>query len=150
MREAAPLREDVAKRLEGAFNDAAMSALPQRSFTPEEYLELEGKAEYKSQYVDGEIFAMAGAEPWHNDVVSSLVLALGTRFRGRPCKIYTGEMRLRVEGSNLYAYPDVMAVGGQRLFDASQKPRSPQGFHRPPRHRLASPASEPCGKIPRK
>ena len=42
-----------------------MSALPKRLFTQEEYLELELKADYRSQYVAGEIYAMAGAQPWH-------------------------------------------------------------------------------------
>ena len=53
----------VAKRSIAAFNKVAMRALPKRFFTPDEYLDLEVRAEYKSQYVGGEIFAMAGAQP---------------------------------------------------------------------------------------
>ena len=63
-----------------------MGALPKRFFTPEEYLVLEVAADYRSQYVDGEIFAMAGAQPWHIEIVDNLTIALRTRFRGRPCK----------------------------------------------------------------
>jgi Uma2 family endonuclease len=76
-----------------------MSALPKRFFTPEEYLALELPAEYKSQYVAGEIFAMAGAQPWHINVVDNLVIALGLRFRGRQCQVFSTDLRLRVKAS---------------------------------------------------
>ena len=65
----------------------AMSALPKRFFTPEEYLAFEVAADYRSQYVDGEIFAMAGAQPWHIEVVDNLTIALGTRLRGKAVQI---------------------------------------------------------------
>ncbi len=62
-----------------------MSALPKRFFTPEEYLELEVKAEYKSQYVAGEIFAMAGTGLVHNEVVLNILTGLRNQFRSRAC-----------------------------------------------------------------
>ena len=99
-----------------------MSALPKRFFTPEEYLALEVAANYRSQYVDGEIFAMAGAQPWHIDVTDNLTTALRTRFRGRPCKSYASEMRGRSVPGNLWTYPDVVALCGQPLFDTGTDP----------------------------
>lgn len=101
-----------------------MSALPERRFTPEEYLALEVQADYKSQYIAGEIFAMAGAEPWHVTVTGNLVAALILRFRGRACQVFFTDMRLRVEAGDLYTYPDVMALCGEPQFEASQRPRS--------------------------
>lgn len=68
------------------FNAPAMSALPKRFFTQEEYALLEEHAEYKSQYVGGEIFAMAGVQPWHDDIVRNLTVSLALRFRGRDRK----------------------------------------------------------------
>ena len=99
-----------------------MSALPKRFFTPDEYLDLEVKAEYKSQYVGGEIFAMAGAQPWHTEVTGNLVTALNVRFRGRPCKTYFADQRVQDKVGDLYTCPDVAALCGEPRFDKTRKP----------------------------
>ena len=99
-----------------------MSALPKRYFTPEEYVLLEDLAGYKSQYVAGEIYAMAGAEPEHIDIVRNLVVALAAQFAGRPCKTYFNDMRVRAEVGELYTYPDVIALCGAPRFDRSSRP----------------------------
>ena len=65
-----------------------MSALPKRTFTPEEYAMLEEKAAYKSQYVSGEIFAMSGVQPWHNRIAQNLSGMFYVRFRGKPCETF--------------------------------------------------------------
>lgn len=97
-----------------------MSALPKRLFTPEEYLELQYKAEYKSQYVAGEIFAMAGAQPAHDKITTNLIAALHSRFRGRSCDVFSSDMRVRA-ADDLYTYPDVTALCGEPKFDGSGK-----------------------------
>ena len=99
-----------------------MSALPKRFFTPEEYLALEVKAEYKSQYIDGEIYAMAGTQPAHNDIVWNIAGELRNQFRGRPCKAAIGDQRVRVEAGALYSYPDVAAWCGEARFDEVNPP----------------------------
>lgn len=99
-----------------------MSALPKRYFTPEEYLILENQAEYKSQYVAGEIYAMAGTEPEHIDIVTNIDFALKTLFGDRQCKSYTTDMRVRAEAGELYTYPDVAALCGEPRFDRSSRP----------------------------
>ncbi len=96
-----------------------MSALPKRLFTPEEYLELELKAEYKSQYVAGEIYAMAGAEPDHVSLATGIASLLYSRFQGRPCRVYSSDLRVRVNPGELWTYPDVAAVCGEPHFDRS-------------------------------
>ena len=101
-----------------------MSALPKRYFTPEEYLELELKADYKSQYVGGEIFAMAGAQPPHVVIESNLIAALHSRFRGRVCNVYTSNIRVRVEPGDLWTYPDVSALCGEPRFETASHPQS--------------------------
>ena len=100
-----------------------MSALPKRFFTPEEYLALEVKAEYKSQYYAGEIFAMAGVQPAHDLVTGNIFAALHTRFRGRPCRVFTADIRVRA-ADDLYSYPDVTALCGAPQF-AAVGPGSP-------------------------
>lgn len=99
-----------------------MTSLPKRYFTPKEYLTLESEAEYKSQYVAGEIFAMAGAQPAHIDIVDNLTTALRTRFRGRPCKSYSSEMRVQVEKGEMWTYPDIVALCGTPKFETSVNP----------------------------
>ena len=101
-----------------------MSALPKRRFTPEEYLELECKADYKSQYVAGEIFSMAGTQPVHNEVLGNIVAGLHGRFRGRPCRAYFQDVRLQVDAGEIYTYPDAMALCGEPKFDTSRKPHA--------------------------
>ncbi len=99
-----------------------MSALPKRYFTPEEYLILENQAAYKSQYVAGEIYAMAGAEPEHIDIVTNIDFALKSLFGDRPCKSYTTDLRVRAEAGELHTYPDVAALCGEPRFDRSSRP----------------------------
>ena len=99
-----------------------MRALPKRCFTPEEYLLLENQAAYKSQYVAGEIYAMAGAEPEHIDIVRNLTVALEAQFGDRPCKSYSTDMRVRAEAGEMYTYPDVVALCGEPRFDRSSRP----------------------------
>ncbi len=99
-----------------------MSALPKRYFTPEEYILLENQAAYKSQYVAGEIYAMAGAEPEHTKIVNNIDFALKTVFGDRPCESYTQDQRVKVAEAELYTYPDVVAFCGEGQYDRSSRP----------------------------
>ncbi len=99
-----------------------MSALPRRYFTPEEYLTLENRAEYRSQYISGEIYAMAGTEPEHNDIVTNIDFALKTLFGERPCKSHTSEVRVKAAEAEMYTYPDVAALCGEAQYDRSSRP----------------------------
>ena len=95
-----------------------MSTQPKAFLTPQEYLEIERKAEYKSEYYAGEMFAMAGAKERHNTIAINAIILIGQQFRGRPCHIYGSDMRVRVSQTGLYTYPDVSAVCGElRLED---------------------------------
>ncbi len=99
-----------------------MSAQPQIAYiTPSDYLSLERQAEYKSEYFDGEIFAMTGASEAHNQIVTNLTIEIGTQFKKRPCKVYANDMRVKVNPTGLYTYPDIVAVCEQRHFDDDQK-----------------------------
>jgi Uma2 family endonuclease len=95
-----------------------VSTQPKTFLTPEQYLEIERKAEYKSEYFRGEMFAMAGASRAHNLLVAHLLRDLGQQLRGKPCEIYPSDMRVRVSSTGLYTYPDVVAVCGEpKLLD---------------------------------
>ena len=93
-----------------------MSSLPVPRFTPEQYLHLERQAGYRSEYLSGEIFAMAGASEAHNLIVTNVVGELRSQLRGRPCRTYPSDMKVEVGPSGLFTYPDVSVVCGQPLF----------------------------------
>jgi len=93
-----------------------MSALPKPFVTPEQYLEIERKADYKSEYHSGQVFAMAGASREHNLLVGSIVRRLGNLLDGRPCETYPSDMRVLVSATGLYTYPDVSVACGEPEF----------------------------------
>jgi len=81
-----------------------------------EYLEGERLSEIKHEYYQGEIFAMAGVSERHNLIVMNVIGELRYQLKGKPCRPYPGDMRLKIEETGLYTYPDVMAVCGERQF----------------------------------
>jgi Uma2 family endonuclease len=96
-----------------------MSLRPKPYLSPEDYLALERSAEFKSEYFDGEIFAMVGASESHNLIVINTIRELSIQLKKRPCKVYANDMRVRVSPTGLFTYPDVMVVCGQAQFDDS-------------------------------
>ncbi len=93
-----------------------MSSQLEPRFTPEQYLELERDAAYKSEYLDGEIFAKAGASEAHNLIVANVVSELHAQFKGRPCRTYPSDMKVEVGSNRLFTYPDVSVVCGEPRF----------------------------------
>jgi Uma2 family endonuclease len=90
-----------------------MSTLPKTPVTEEQYLELDRAAEHKSEYYDGEMFAMAGAGMAHNQVVFNTSASLHQQLRGKPCQGFMADMRTRIGSARRYAYPDVSVVCGK-------------------------------------
>ena len=93
-----------------------MSAIPKTKLTPEEYLEMERKAEFKSEYFNGEVFAMAGARRNHNKVATNISGLVWQHLKGRNCESYSSDMRVFVPKAGLYTYPDVVVVCGEPKF----------------------------------
>jgi Uma2 family endonuclease len=93
-----------------------MSTLAKPFVTPEEYLELERKAEFKSEYHDGKIYAMSGVSRWHDWINSQLSGLIYQHLRGSQCGWFTANMRVLVEASGLYTYPDLSVVCGKAQF----------------------------------
>jgi Uma2 family endonuclease len=88
-----------------------MTAVPQTSLriSPEEYLEGEKSASVKHEYVDGAVYAMAGASRRHNLIAGNTFLALGNHLRGKPCVPFNSDMKVRLpaEWADAFYYPDV-------------------------------------------
>lgn len=93
-----------------------MASQPKPTHTPEEYLALEREAEFKSEYIDGYIVAMAGASEPHNLIVTNIVRELSIQLKGRDCRVYSNDMRVDLRERNLFAYPDVVVVCGEPQF----------------------------------
>jgi Uma2 family endonuclease len=95
-----------------------MSTQSKTFLTPEQYLEIERKAEYKSEYYAGEMFAMAGASLTHNRLATALIVDLGQQLRRGPCEVFGSDMRVAASATALYAYPDAsVCCGGPQLQD---------------------------------
>jgi Uma2 family endonuclease len=98
-------------------------AQPVHRFSVAEYYALEEAAEYRSEFFDGEIFAMAGGSARHSLVSANLLRELGNRLKGKPCSAYESNLRLKVEASGLRSYPDAGVYCGKLEFDVDD----PQG-----------------------
>ena len=89
----------------------------QTYITPQEYLALERKAAYKSEYLDGHIIAMSGASFKHSLIISNISGELHLQFKGRGCSVHTNDMRVRPNPRDSYFYPDVVVVCGEPQFE---------------------------------
>ncbi|MEH2254971.1 Uma2 family endonuclease [Nostoc sp.] len=93
-----------------------MQITQQRYYTPEEYLELEEVADYKSEYIDGQIIPMAGGTANHNRISLNLSAALNFAFRQQDYEVFMGDVRLWISQKRTYTYPDVMILAGEPEF----------------------------------
>jgi len=97
-------------------------------YSPEEYLELERKAETRHEYfdgviypLDGVIYAMAGESLSHSRICINLAGEVRAKLKGKNCEALSPNMKVRAEGKGMYAYPDLTIVCGQPIFHDKQK-----------------------------
>jgi Uma2 family endonuclease len=102
-----------------------MASLPKSErYSVEEYLALERKSEERHEYLDGEIYLMAGESPVHGTICTNLTVEIGSQLRGRPCQLWTKDSKVRSGPSpksvystkGLYSYPDLVIVCGEPQF----------------------------------
>jgi Uma2 family endonuclease len=93
-----------------------MQNLAIKYISPEEYLAMEETAAYKSEYYQGEIFAMAGASFNHIQIVSNVGSDLSRALRNTNCRAMMNELRVWVKTKDLFVYPDVTVVCGKPVF----------------------------------
>lgn len=95
-----------------------MSTQPQRKFlTSTEYLEIERKAEFKSEYFNGEVFAMAGTSRAHSRISTNVLRILDTQLLQRDCNVYSSDLRVKIRKVDKYTYPDVVLTCGREVFE---------------------------------
>jgi Uma2 family endonuclease len=92
-----------------------------RYYTPEEYFALEERAECRSEYIDGEIFAMAGGTANHNRITTDTVLALHSKLENKGCETFIHDLRVQLQANRRYSYPDVVIVCGKLEFVKNRK-----------------------------
>jgi Uma2 family endonuclease len=78
-----------------------------RTLTPEEYLAGELQSEIRHEYINGEVFAMAGASETHNRIALNIAFYLRAAARGGPCGVFINDMKLRIRGGERFYYPDI-------------------------------------------
>jgi Uma2 family endonuclease len=89
---------------------------PQHRLTESEYLALERTATLKSEFFNGEMFAMAGGSAMHSLIAANLIGHLTGKLKGGPCKVFTADLRLKVEATGLFTYADLSVVCGPLQF----------------------------------
>jgi Uma2 family endonuclease len=94
-----------------------MSTAPKVQLTPQEYLACERNAEFKSEYHNGELFAMSGASREHILIAGNVSRRLNEQLDNRDCEVYQSDMRVKVSATGLYTYPDVSVVCGKPEFE---------------------------------
>ena len=85
-------------------------------YSPEEYLELETAAKYRSEYHDGQIIPIASSTPHHNKIALNLTSAINYNLRKKPYRVFMSDLRLWIPECRLYTYPDVMVVQTPLVF----------------------------------
>ena len=93
-----------------------MQAYTKTRYSPEEYLELETKAEYRSEYLDGQIIPMAGGKVNHNQLAINLTSAINYDVRKKPYRVFMSDLRLWILDCRSYTYPDVMVADTPLIF----------------------------------
>lgn len=86
------------------------NALPLLKLSAEDYLVWETAQETRHEFVDGEVFARAGAEDHHVTVCLNLAMALRHHLAGTPCRTYMSDMKVHVAAANSFFYPDVVVT----------------------------------------
>lgn len=99
-----------------------MSTIPQERMTPEEYLEFERAAvDCKHEFYKGEIFAMSGGTWQHSLLIAAVIRELGNALEGKPCQVFNGDLRIKVNESGLYTYPDASVICEEAQLEDSHK-----------------------------
>jgi Uma2 family endonuclease len=93
-----------------------MVAQPIATMTEQEYLAFERASETKHEFLDGRVYAMAGASMRHGRIIKNTSGSLYNQLRGGPCEAITNDLRVRVRATGLNAYPDIVILCGEPVL----------------------------------
>lgn len=98
-----------------------MSSAPHLSYTFEDYVRFERDAGNKHEFVGGLILAMAGGTIEHAALCAAVLRLLGEQLRGRRCRVYDSNARVRVAATGNAYYPDASVVCGALETDPADQ-----------------------------
>lgn len=98
-----------------------MIANPVKTYTPEEYLELETTSTTRNEYRNGEIIPMTGGTPTHNELIGALTVMLRLGLKGKPLQVFVTDQRLWIPERAIHTYPDVMVVPRPIILQEGRK-----------------------------
>lgn len=90
-------------------------------FTPEDYLEFERESDSRHEFLDGEIYSMAGESLSHSRVCMNLAREIGNKLKGKLCEALSPNMKVRTTTASLFSYPDLTIVCGEPQFHDRKK-----------------------------
>lgn len=103
-----------------------MIAHPQTTYlAPEDYLLAEASRVEKHEYINGEVYAMAGAEDAHVTISLNVAALLRSHVRRSGCRVFITDMKARIEELNIYYYPDVLVTCDPRDRESTSFKRYP-------------------------
>jgi Uma2 family endonuclease len=94
-----------------------LTETPKKTYTLEEYRQLEESAEFRNEYHDGEIITMTGGTINHNRITRNLARKLGNLLEGQPYEVFSSDLRLWIPRYRRGTYPDVMVISGEPVFN---------------------------------
>ncbi|MGE0434751.1 MAG: Uma2 family endonuclease [Planctomycetota bacterium] len=97
-----------------------MAPVPKSRCTPAEYLQRERAAEFRSEFYNGDIFAMSGGSRQHSIIAMNLARHLGNALADRRCQPFNSDMRVKVSDTGLYTYPDLSIVCDRQVFEDAE------------------------------
>lgn len=100
-----------------------MALRAQKLYTPEEYLSLEERSAIRHEYINGEIYAIAGGTTNHNRLVFNTAKAIDVALtdRKQPRSVFLNDVRVQIKKSNIYTYPDVIVICGKIEYDGARR-----------------------------
>lgn len=98
-----------------------MSTQKVRKISEKEYLEIERKAEFKSEYYNGEMFSLAGASLEHNRISKNITKTLNNQLNNKPCESFQSDLKIKEQSSGVFTYPDIVVVCGEPEFYDKEK-----------------------------
>jgi Uma2 family endonuclease len=96
-----------------------VASFSRRHYTLEDYLSVEEMSAVRHEFVDGQIFAMAGGTPEHAALSAAVLVVLGGKLLGGRCRPYSADLRIRVLATGLATYPDAAVICGEPSRDPS-------------------------------
>jgi Uma2 family endonuclease len=96
-------------------------AQPKTWFSPEDYLAFEREAQTKHEYLDGEIYAMAGGRSQHNQIGFNVTGEFRQQLKGRNCRGYTADQKVRSDPQGMFSYLNITIVCGEPVFHDQQQ-----------------------------